>query len=445
MRMGTDPRPGSRGAGASGASAAWLIRNAKVLGRTRLVDISIQDGLVEAVGSVTPATAAREVDAGGRIVLPGLVDAHMHLDKAWLGSRVVNRTGTYDEAARVMALEKQAFTPEDIVARAVHVIRLAVARGTTAIRSHVDVDRVVGLTGLRALLAAKREVGRFVDIDLVPICRAEIVVSPAARRLVEDAIREGVRALGGTPRLAMRGRAHLRWVFEMASSHNVDIDLHVDETEDPRHLMIRDVLDLTERHGYQGRVTVGHLCSLGVVSRTQADPIIRRLKELRINVVALPASNLFLQGRGRRRSPLRGLTRVKDLLAAGVNVSVASDNVRDAFCPYGTADLFQAALLLAHAAQFSGCEEWAILARMMTEYPSRILWPPDGRALAEGQAADLVICDATTASDLILSQPCCLFVFKAGRLVVQSARKTVFEPDMTSVEEEMLSRRCASL
>lgn len=444
MKIDCDPRLGSSVIRTVATSGAWIIRNAKIPDRTQFVDILIQNRIITGVGSVAETASAEEIDVGGRVVLPGLVDVHMHLDKAWLGTGVLNRTGTYEEAVRVMSAQKRAFTPEDIAARAFHVIRLAVANGTTAIRSHVDVDRVIGLTALHALLTLKRELARLVDLEVVPICRAEIVRSRMARRLIEEAIQGGVRVLGGTPRSAMQGWTHLKWIFEIASSHDLDVDLHVDEIDDPRHLMIRDVLELTERYGYEGRVTVSHLCSLGVISQERAKPIIQKLKALHVNVVTLPASNLFLQGRRDSRSPRRGLTRVKELLAAGVNVAVASDNVRDAFCPYGTANLVQAALLLAHAAQFAGPDDFAALARMITEYPSRIFWPPDGRALGAGQVADLIVLDTTTISDVILSQPCCLFVFKSGQLVVQTERKTIFDPT-TDSKYESLAGRCASL
>jgi cytosine deaminase len=358
----------------------------------------------------------------------------MHLDKGWLGSRVQNVSGTHREAIDAMARVKRDFTPEDVRARAEHVIRRAVASGTTAIRTHVDVDSAIGLLSLDVLRDLGHSLRDLVDLQLVPTTRAEIVESSAARRLIEEALRGGVDALGGTPRLDALGRRHLEMVFELARAYDVDIDLHVDETDDPDHLLIADLILLTQRARYAGRVTAGHLCSLGAVGPEAATPIIAGIKAAGINVVTLPSANLFLQGRSDERCVRRGLTRVRELLAAGVNVAVASDNVRDAFCPFGNADLLQAALLLAHAAHMGSPADLEAIARMITENPARIFWRTTPRRIAVGQPADLVLCNCTTPAELILSQPTRLVVFKSGRPVARTEHAVTFTREQARTE-----------
>lgn len=412
------------------ASNDWcadsIIRRAVIPGFTGQMDVVISDGHITAIGTRVVGRAREEIDAAGRLVVPGFVDIHMHLDKAWLGARVQNLSGTYREATEAMGGLKGGFTPNDVHARAKHVILRALANGTTAIRTHVDVDSTIGLMSFDVLHDLKTSLRGLVDLQLVPITRAEVVESAGARRLVEEALKRGVDALGGTPRLEARGRRHLEVVFELAKACDVDIDLHIDETDDSDHLLIRDLIDLTQREHYRGRVTAGHLCSLAATDPEKARSIIAGIKAAEINVVTLPSANLFLQGRGDQKCARRGVTRVKELLAAGVNVAVASDNVRDAFCPFGNGDLVQVGLLLAHAAHMGSLGDLETIVRMMTENPGRIFWRTDAPRIDVGKRADLVLCDCTTPADLILSQATRLVVFKAGRPVACTEHKITF-------------------
>jgi cytosine deaminase len=411
--------------------ADWLIRRALISGGNQEFDIGMANGCIVSVEPHSEIIdAARTLEANGRLLLPGLVDVHMHLDKAWLNWRVVNFAGTHTEASEVMTRAKRNFTPSDIHERATQVIRLAVANGTTAIRTHVDVDTVIGLTAFEVLSDLRRSLSHIVDLQLAPITRSEIVDDPGGLSLVRRAL-ASADAIGGYPVLARAGRDHLKLIFRLAQEYDLDIDVHMDESDDPSQLLIEDLIKLTERQQYIGRVTAGHLCSLSAVRRSRALRIIDGIKAAGINVVTLPSANLFLQGRGDEENMRRGVTRVKELLAAGVNVAAASDNVRDAFCPFGNADLLQIGVLLAHAAHMGSPTELATIVDMISQNPSRIFWRGAARTLTVGEPADVVLFDCTSLSDLILSQPSRLAVFKRGRLVAQTSRTVTYDSDLT--------------
>jgi cytosine deaminase len=410
--------------------ADLVIRRALVPGDGHEVDIAIANGYIVALGPhPIDVGTPRTLDANGRLLLPGFVDVHMHLDKAWLNWRAVNAAGTHSAASELMARAKRAFTPSDIRERATHVIRLATANGTTAIRTHVDVDATIGLTAFEVLADLRRSLRDVVDLQLVPITRSEIVDDARALDLVRGALPEA-DAIGGYPMPDRKGRQHLELIFRLAKEYDLDIDVHVDETDDPDHLLIEDLIGLTEREQYVGRVTAGHLCSLAAVRRERALDIIEGIKATGINVVTLPSANLFLQGRGDGEHIRRGVTRVRELLAAGVNVAAASDNVRDAFCPFGNADLLQIGLLLAHAAHMADPTQLATIVDMITRNPARIFWRGAGVTIAPGAPADLVLCDCTSLPDVILSQPTRLAVLKGGRLVAQTSRTVTHCSDL---------------
>jgi len=354
------------------------------------------------------------------------VESHIHLDKALLSERAPSLEGTLQEAIRVTAEAKRGFTVEDIRSRARAVLDLAVRHGTTAMRSHVEVDPVVGLRGLEALLPLKPEYAPALDLQLCAFAQEGILQAPGTEELLAEALRRGADLVGGCPYNDTDPHAQIDIVFRLAKEFDVDVDFHADFFDEPEHLHVRAIAEQTVRHGWQGRVAVGHLTELAALPPEEQDPIIRALSEAGIGVIVLPATDLYLMGRRDVRNVRRGLSPVKRLLAAGVPVAASSNNIRNAFTPVGNANLLLMGYLLVVAAHMGTAGEIEHALAMLTEHPARILRLPD-YGLRAGARADLVLWDAERPAEIITALPSPRLVVKAGRVSVEH-RHTVVEP-----------------
>lgn len=374
-------------------------------------------GRIAEVGDLTGRSAPRVLAVGGRLVVPGFVDAHVHLDKAFLVERTPSREGTLAEAIRVTGEAKRRFTVEDIRARARAVLDLAVAHGTTAMRSHVEVDPIVGLKGMEALLPLREEYRDRLDLQLCAFAQEGILKTPGTEALLREALRSGADLVGGCPYNDTDGPAQVDVVFALAREFGVDADFHLDFFDEPEHLHIRYVAEKTIREGWQGRVAVGHLTELAACDEAEQARLIALIREAGIAVITLPATDLYLMGRRDTRSVRRGLTPVKRLLAAGVTVATATNNVQNAFTPVGNADPLLLAYLLVVAAHMGTEAEMAAVLDMLTVAPARILGRAD-HGLAVGAAADLVVLEARSVAEAVGTLPARRWVLKNGRITV---------------------------
>lgn len=405
-----------------------LLRNARIAADRDLVDLGIGDGIIRRIvpagQAPAPGRGVFERDLGGRVVLPGFVDAHMHVDKCFVSDRVVNRSGTLDEALAATMAVKKTFTHEDVQRRARRLIEKAVVGGTTTLRSHVDVDEVAGVRSFEALVELRQELAEVVTIQLVPTTRSDLTDTAAAQDRLRRCLDLGADAIGGVPRPEGRGEDHIALLFRFAKEYDRDLDLHIDEKDEAKDLLVVPLARQTIREGYQGRVTAGHCCALASAPPAEAREIIALIRDAGIHVITLPAVNLHLMGRKDDRAVRRGITRVRELLAAGVNVAYASDNVRDAFMPFGNADMLQTGLILGHAGHMGDPEGLRAILEMATVRPARIVASGTPYGLAPGSVADLVVLDETKFDEVILNQPARSFVFKRGRLVARTSVTT---------------------
>lgn len=385
-----------------------------------LCDIAMRDGTIASVvphdPEATPTGAT--LDLAGRCVLPAFIDAHMHIDKAYTFAIQPNLSGTLSEAIGIFGSIGPTLTRQNYGERAEKVVRNALAAGTTTIRTHVDVSAHNGLTGLEAVLEVRERWRGIVDIQTV-VLNARLLGAGCARDrdLYAEALRMGANIAGGCPGLFEDEREHIDTVFALAQRFDCAVDLHVDETDNPTALSLEYLADKTASEGMQGRVVAGHCCSLASAPDDVAARIIDKVARARIHVVTLPACNLYLQGRGDRHPVRRGLTRVKDLLAAGINVVCASDNVQDPFNPFGTADPVLVSYLLALGAHMGGVAEQREVLRMWTSRAAALLGQTDQYGIAPGCAANMVVFDRPTIADIIADQPRRYAVFSKGRLV----------------------------
>ena len=383
-----------------------------------LAEIDCLDSRIARIGPPAGEAAARVVDCEGRAITAGLVEAHIHLDKALLSDRTPSVEGTLAEALRITGEAKRAFTVDDIRARARRVLDLAVRGGTTAMRSHVEVDPIVGLAGVEALLPLKREYAGAIDLQLCAFAQEGIVQAPGTAALLADALRRGADLVGGCPYNDTDARAHIDTVFDLAVEYGVDADFHIDFADEPERLHVRRICAETRRRGWQGRVAVGHLTEVAALPPAEQDAIAADLAASGVGVIVLPATDLYLMGRHDDRNVRRGLAPVKRLLAAGVAVAAASNNVRNAFTPAGDAALPLMGYLLIVAAHLGAREDQARALAMLTEHPARILRLRD-HGLREGAAADLVVWDAASVEEIVARPARPRLVVKAGRVSVE--------------------------
>jgi cytosine/creatinine deaminase len=403
--------------------APLLLRACRLPDRPGLWDVAMAEGRIAGIAGHVPGAPAvgEAIEAGGSLATAGLVEAHIHLDKALLSARISAAATTVQEAIRLVGEAKRTFTVDDIQARARQALDLAVAAGTTTMRTHVEVDPIVGLTGMEALLALKAEYAPAIDLQLCAFAQEGIVQTPATEGLLRRALQMGADLVGGCPYNDTDAVKHIDIVFRLAEAFGVDVDFHVDFFDEPDHLHVREVIARTIRAGWQGRVAVGHLTELAALPPTQQDEIIAGLREAGIGVIALPATDLYLMGRGDDVSPRRGLTPVRRLLAAGVPVALATNNLRNPFTTVGTADLAHMAFLGAVAAHMGTPEDLRELVATITTHPARILRVAD-YGLAVGGRADLVLWDCAEVEDIVAALPGRRLVLKAGRVTVEHER-----------------------
>lgn len=378
-----------------------IIRRAQ-LPAGAVVDIGISGERIAAVEPQLPPGAGPEYDAEGRLVVWGYVDPHMHLDKALLADEVPNRSGTLDEAIAISRERKATATREEIAGRARVVARLAIEHGVRAIRTHVDVDTVVGLEAVRALLEVREELKDDLIIQIVAFPQEGLGTDEDVVDLLKVALEAGADVLGGLPARDPDPGRHLDRLFGLARAYDVPLDMHVDESDDPDDFTLPLVIERTRSFHWEGRVTVDHLVSLSAVDHGRAEAAMAQLADLQISVVTLPSSNLYLQGRGDRGLIRRGTTRIGELLRAGVRVVAGGDNLRDPFNPFGNANPIETAWLLAHVAHMGGTADLTRAFAMVTDEAAATMGILQAH-VAPGAPADLIVLEARSAPDAVVS------------------------------------------
>ena len=399
-----------------------LIKNVAVWNSEGLRDLAVADGHFVAVPRDAEKVSAFVLDADGRIAVPGFVEPHIHLDKALISERApVNVSGTLTEAIEILWNIKRNYTVDEIAERASRVLVRAIENGILRLRTHVDVDPIGGARPAEGLIRARDRFRDLIDVQIVAFPQEGIVKSPGTEALMRDVMKLGVDVVGGMPFNEVSpadSRRHIEIVFDIAKEFDADIDMHVDETDDPSARTLEVLAELTIAHGWQGRVTAGHTCALASYPRDYADHVIARLKEAEINMIANPATNLMLQGRLDDYPKRRGVTQVKELLAAGVNVACGQDCVHDTFYPFGQNDPLEIAFLLCHASHMSQPGEIRTVMDMVTRNGAKALRAP-GFEVADGAVADLVVLDARDVREAFATRLPRRWVIRKGKLIAE--------------------------
>lgn len=401
-----------------------LIRNAHFHRRQGLSDIAVKDGVFARVTEdLSSEHAAHEIDAVGRLVVPPFIDAHVHLDAVLtVGQPRYNTTGTLLEGIQIWSERKPGLTCEDVRRRALEEIQWEVAQGTLHIRSHIDVCDPE-LTALRALLEIREEVRDICDLQLVAFPQDGILSFPNGKELMRKAMELGCDIVGGIPHYEVThdmGVEDVHYAFALAKEFNRDIDCHCDETDDPHSRFTEVMAADTLEQGWQGRVAASHCTAMHSYDNAYAFKLICLLARAHVNVIANPFDNAVLQGRFDSYPKRRGITRVKELLAAGVNVALGHDSIMDPWFPLGRGDMLAAAQLALFLCHMSGYSEINDIFDLITTNAAKALHIEDRYGIEEGKPADFLILDAPSAFEALRLLPARLHVFKGGREIART-------------------------
>jgi len=400
----------------------------------RPVDIAIEDGVITAVAPQLEQTASEEIDAGGRLVTPPFVDSHFHLDAVLTaGTPRRNASGTLIEGIALWAELQPLLHHEAVKERAREYLRWCVSQGTLFLRSHVDVCQE-SLVGVRALVELRDELRGIIDVQLVAFPQHGYLRFPDAPRLLDEALDLGLDVVGGIPhyeRSREAGVESIRMLMDRAERRGLAVDMHCDETDDPNSRYVEVLAEETVARDMQGQVTGSHLTSLHSVDSAYFAKLVPLLDEAALAVISNPLLNMITQARADTYPKRRGLTRVRELLGAGINVSFGHDCTLDPWYPLGAADMLEVAAMGVHACQMSGEHELGLMFDAVTLNGAQTLGL-DGYGLEVGCAGDLVVLDAFSVAEALRTRPARLAVVRAGEVVARATapERTVLGPGM---------------
>ncbi len=403
-----------------------IVRHCHLPDGRRDVDIGIQAGRITAIEPALPAQAAQELDAQGQLVSPPFVDAHFHMDATLsYGLPRVNQSGTLLEGIALWGELKPQLTQDALVERALAYCDWAVAKGLLAIRSHVDVCDP-RLLAVEALLHVRDQVKPYLDLQLVAFPQDGVLRSPGALKQLRRALDMGVDVVGGIPhfeRTMSEGAESVRILCEEAVQRGLRVDMHCDESDDPLSRHIETLAFHTQRLGLQGRVAGSHLTSMHSMDNYYVSKLLPLMKEAGVAAIANPLINITLQGRHDTYPKRRGMTRVPELLAAGVPVAFGHDCVMDPWYSLGSGDMLEVAHMGLHVAQMTGQAAMRQCFDAVTTTPAAILGL-EGYGLAPGCHADMVLLQASDPIEAIRLRATRLAVIRRGKLIAQTAPAT---------------------
>jgi cytosine deaminase len=393
------------------------IADAHVAGHAGARAIDLEGGRCTRVAP-TPALApaATILEAGGRVVVPALVDAHVHLDKAFLlheAESAAPLEPTLQGAIGAVAALRKTLAPGVAKAGAERAVDRLVKHGVTAARVHVEVEPSVGLELAHMHEALARAAADRIDLQLVAFPQLGLELAGMVD-LLTSAMSLGFHVVGGCPYVDADPRRHLDVVFALAERFGVPVDLHLDFSDDPGKSLLELVCERTRAHGMSGRVTIGHVTTLAAMAPDAQSAALDRLAQHGIAIVVLPATDLYLAGHGDPGT--RSLAPWERAAARGVRVAIANNNLCNPFAPFGNGNLLQAAWLAGIARRASTPASRVTLFEAVTSTPAGILGlEPHGPR--PGAAAHLAILDAIEPDDAVLEAPAVVATVRAGRLV----------------------------
>jgi cytosine deaminase len=394
-----------------------ILRNARIANGGAIksgMDIAIADGRIAAI-EPRLAGEGMSIDTGDRFVSPGLVESHFHLDKARILDRCAppsDRRAT-DHMKRTSAA-KHTFTEEDVYARASATLEECQLNGVTHMRTHVEVDPNVELRGYMAIERLARDYAWGVDLELCVFLQEGWTNVEGAEANVVAALERGAPVVGGAPRYDTNGPAQIDRIFALAKDFNVEVDIHLDMGHTTDDMDIFQVMDLTDKMGWGGRVAIGHGSKYSCLPPDELAALGRRLANSGVALSVLPATDMFNVGRHMEHSVIRGVADANALLAEGANCSIATNNIMNPFTPFGDCSLVRIANFYANVVQRGTEAELTDCFSMLTERAARIMRRKD-YGIAVGNPADLVVWNARTPAETIATVAPPVMGFKRGR------------------------------
>jgi len=400
-----------------------IVRNANLPDGRKGVDIGIQGGKIIAVEPNLQAQPREEIDASGRLVSPPFVDPHFHMDATLsLGLPRMNLSGTLLEGIALWGELRPIVTKEELVDRALRYCDLAVAQGLLFIRSHVDTSDP-RLVTVEAMIEVREKVAPYIDLQLVAFPQDGYYRSPGAIDALNRALDMGVDIVGGIPhfeRTMGEGTASVEALCRIAADRGLPVDMHCDETDDPLSRHIETLAAETIRFGLQGRVAGSHLTSMHSMDNYYVSKLIPLMAEAEINVIPNPLINIMLQGRHDTYPKRRGMTRVRELMDAGLNVSFGHDCVMDPWYSMGSGDMLEVGHMAIHVAQMAGIDDKKRIFDALTVNSAKTMGL-EGYGLEKGCKADLVILQASDTLEALRLKPNRLAVIRRGKVIARSA------------------------
>ncbi|MGL6646860.1 cytosine deaminase [Aeromonas caviae] len=401
-----------------------LIRNVRLADREGMWQIFCQGGVIRAIEPMsTQLLSARELDGEQGLVIPPFIEPHIHLDTTQTaGEPSWNLSGTLFEGIERWAERKALLTHEDVKQRAIQTLKWQIANGIQFVRTHVDVSDP-NLVALKAMLEVREEMKEWVELQIVAFPQEGILSYPNGKALLEEALKLGADVIGAIPHFEFTreyGVESLHYVFDLAEKYQVLVDVHCDEIDDEQSRFIETLATLAYERGIGHRVTASHTTAMHSYNGAYASRLFRLLRMAGINFVANPLVNIHLQGRFDSYPKRRGITRVKEMLEANINVCFGHDDVFDPWYPMGTANMLQVLHMGLHVCQIMGYEQINDSLKLIGNHSARTLNVQDRYGIEVGKPANLLILPAENGFDAVRRQVPVRYSIRHGRVIADT-------------------------
>lgn len=408
-----------------------IIQNAKLRGKEGLWHLVINDGQFETITQTLETTENEEIiDVNGALVLPPFIEPHIHLDTTLTaGEPEWNLSGTLFEGIQRWSERKAFLTHEDVKTRATTALKWQIAQGIQHVRTHVDTTDPT-LTAVKAMLEVKEEMAPHVDIQLVAFPQEGILSYPNGAELMEEALKMGVDVVGGIPHFEFTreyGVESMKIAFDLAEKYDRLIDIHCDEIDDEQSRFVEVVAKEAYERGLGARTTASHTTAMGSYNDAYTYKLFRLLKLADLNFVSNPLVNIHLQGRFDTYPKRRGLTRVKELHEAGLNICFGHDDIFDPWYPLGTGNMLQVLHMGIHASQLMGYEQIVNSVDLITKNSARTLQIEEQYGIEAGKPANFIVLAAENEYEAVRKQATVLYSVRNGRVIAET------KPQETSI------------
>jgi len=391
----------------------FIFRNVQLTGLSTLVDIEVRDEVISSVQPNMPDVgAASETDLNGALLFPGFVETHIHLDKSCLLHKSLSQQSSLKDAIEKVSNAKKSFTEEDVYSRGKHTLERCILHGTNRIRTHVEADPRVQLVSVNAINQLKHDYASALDLQICVFPQEGLINDPGTEQLLRQALTSGADLLGGCPYTDSDPDGQIERLFRLAAEFDVDLDFHLDFDLDASWNHIDEVIRQTHNFGWQGRVCVGHMSKLSMLTTNALETIAGRLVEADIAVTVLPSTDLYLMGRDYTHAIPRGVAPVHKLKALGVRCSISTNNFLNPFTPFGDASLVRMANLYANVAQIGDQQSLHDCFQMVSDDAAQILGMQS--VIEPGQPATFVAVDCSSESDAVATIAPPLWGMKRG-------------------------------